>query len=270
MDLTNQATRVEQLRFWIDTLPECIIRMPEEELSFKPNPKKWSKKEILGHLIDSAVNNWRRFALAKRSEGVFVITPYPQDYLVEVNGYQSQTIDDIVRTWKQLNKRIYYLITNFSEEELQKQVETSTENVNNLGDLARDYVDHLEHHLKQIFPFQEQAAELPSWQLGLFSSEQALKNVPETFITLMASGSMLVELYKPERKDLQQPHKQDELYVVISGTGIFRREEQLTPFGPGDVLFVPAGEIHRFESFTEDFQTWVIFYGPEGGEKFSN
>lgn len=83
------------------------------------------------------------------------------------------------------------------------------------------------------------------------------------FITLMRDGNMSVELYAPERVDLQTPHDQDELYVVVSGSGQFYNDGRRHDFGPGDVLFVPAGKVHRFENFTPDFKTWVIFYGPK-------
>ena len=86
------------------------------------------------------------------------------------------------------------------------------------------------------------------------------------FTEAFRHGSMSVELYAPRGLDPQQPHRQDELYVVLSGTGTFFRDGERVPFGPGDVLFVPAGMVHRFETFTDDFQTWVIFWGPDGGE----
>ncbi|MGB5821599.1 MAG: cupin domain-containing protein [Saonia sp.] len=87
------------------------------------------------------------------------------------------------------------------------------------------------------------------------------------FLTLFEHGTLSVEIYKPERIDLQQPHSRDEVYVVVSGTGEFLNGDVQTTFAPGDFLFVPAGVPHRFENFTDDFATWVIFYGPEGGEK---
>ena len=59
----------------------------------------------------------------------------------------------------------------------------------------------------------------------------------------------------------------DEVYVVISGSGQFVSGDTRRPFGPGEVLFAPAGVAHRFEEFTADFATWVFFYGPEGGER---
>ena len=62
------------------------------------------------------------------------------------------------------------------------------------------------------------------------------------------------------------PHAQDELYIVIAGSGTFSKAGELRSFAPGDVIFVEAGLEHRFESFSEDFETWVIFWGPKGGE----
>lgn len=77
---------------------------------------------------------------------------------------------------------------------------------------------------------------------------------------------MSVEIYRPLKTDLQTPHLQDELYVIISGSGEFLNNGVRSPFGPGDMLFVPAGIEHRFENFTDDFAAWVIFYGPNEGE----
>ncbi|HEY9096795.1 MAG TPA: cupin domain-containing protein [Hydrogenophaga sp.] len=90
------------------------------------------------------------------------------------------------------------------------------------------------------------------------------------FVQALAHGSMSVELFVPATSDLgqdiQQPHAQDELYVVQRGQSDFVLQDQTTAVGPGDVLFVPAGAPHRFEHFSTDFVTWVIFYGPPGGE----
>lgn len=87
------------------------------------------------------------------------------------------------------------------------------------------------------------------------------------FVSLFKHGSLEVEIYQPKVVDKQKPHTRDEIYVVISGTGMFVNGDARLPFEPGEVLFVPAGVVHRFEDFTEDFATWVFFYGPDGGEK---
>jgi mannose-6-phosphate isomerase-like protein (cupin superfamily) len=86
------------------------------------------------------------------------------------------------------------------------------------------------------------------------------------FRELFAHGSLSIEIYRPVGADTQSAHTRDEVYVVIAGTGIFQDDGERRPFGPGDLLFVAAGVEHRFHDFSDDFSTWVVFYGPEGGE----
>lgn len=89
----------------------------------------------------------------------------------------------------------------------------------------------------------------------------------ERFAMAFARGTMSVELYAPVGHDPQTPHSQDELYIIHRGRGEFVLGDERIAFVEGDVLFVQAGVAHRFEKFTADFATWVIFYGPPGGEK---
>ena len=104
-----------------------------------------------------------------------------------------------------------------------------------------------------------------------FSVAEALARLPgtrgERFVELARHGTLSIELYAPRGNDPQQPHRQDEVYVVVSGSGRFRNGDREDRFGPGDVLFVPAGVTHRFEGFSDDLMVWVIFYGPDGGER---
>jgi mannose-6-phosphate isomerase-like protein (cupin superfamily) len=86
------------------------------------------------------------------------------------------------------------------------------------------------------------------------------------FVTLFRHGTLEVEIYRPRQVDRQRPHTRDEVYVVIAGSGRFVHGGVPQPFEAGEVLFAPAGAAHRFEEFTDDFVTWVFFYGPEGGE----
>jgi len=79
-------------------------------------------------------------------------------------------------------------------------------------------------------------------------------------------GTMITLLYAPKGQDPQQPHRQDEIYIVQSGAGVFDKAGEKRPFGPGDVIFVEANVVHRFEDFTDDFAVWAVFWGPEGGE----
>ena len=96
----------------------------------------------------------------------------------------------------------------------------------------------------------------------------ATKKWPEGVwdIETFKNGSMPLILYTPHGKDYQTPHDQDELYIVVKGSGIFVRESNEYRFEAGDVLFVPAGVYHYFKNFSEDVTLWVIFWGPKGGE----
>ncbi len=85
-------------------------------------------------------------------------------------------------------------------------------------------------------------------------------------IEVLKHGSMSLEIFAPKEQDFQTPHEQDELYFIVSGCGEFWLDGDTLPFAPGDVIFVPARVDHRFTTFTPDFVTWVLFYGPVGGE----
>ena len=102
--------------------------------------------------------------------------------------------------------------------------------------------------------------------IELLEAQNALSSHHSQFIKLFEHGSLEIELYKPDVVDYQQPHTRDEIYVIIEGSGDFILEEERFPFNKGDVIFVPAGDDHRFVDFTDDFATWVMFYGPVGGE----
>jgi mannose-6-phosphate isomerase-like protein (cupin superfamily) len=99
------------------------------------------------------------------------------------------------------------------------------------------------------------------WALDQLRDETDL-----TWLNLFKHGSLEVEIYQPHGHDPQEPHWCDEVYVVISGTGFFKNGDERQPFKPGDLMFVPAGVVHRFEDFSDDFATWVLFFGREGGE----
>jgi mannose-6-phosphate isomerase-like protein (cupin superfamily) len=106
----------------------------------------------------------------------------------------------------------------------------------------------------------------------IFSLADIVEKLPEEtpdtmrFHYALRHGTMKLGLYGPRKIDTQTSHKQDELYVVASGSGYFRKNGERRRFKAHDVIFVEAGAEHRFEEFTEDFLTWVIFWGPEGGE----
>ncbi len=88
----------------------------------------------------------------------------------------------------------------------------------------------------------------------------------ERYALGFSHGSMSVGVYAPVGGDPQQPHRRDELYIIQTGTGDLLIDGTRHAFAPGDVFFVGAGVAHRFENFSEGFSTWVVFWGPAGGE----
>ncbi|MDB5360289.1 MAG: cupin protein [Rhodospirillales bacterium] len=98
-------------------------------------------------------------------------------------------------------------------------------------------------------------------QLTIHDALAALGDRGETYLKLFAQPALDIALYKPDRTDPQTPHRRDEIYVIATGSGSFVQADETRPFGPGDLLFVPKGVPHRFENFTADFSTWVIFFG---------
>ena len=104
-----------------------------------------------------------------------------------------------------------------------------------------------------------------------FPLDRAIAALPppgtEQYVVPFRHGTLELGLYAPRGSDPQDPHTRDELCVVMRGAGWFVNGPARARFAPGDALFVPAGVAHRFEELTDDFVVWVVFYGPEGGER---
>lgn len=252
--------RLQQL---VAEVPRRLAAFSTDEMTLRPAPGKWSKREIMGHLCDSALHNWQRFLAAQHQPGVLEIKPYPQNELVRLNQYQDLPTGQIVALWASLNTQVLAVLKSLPAERLQHPVQLPDGTRVDLGFWADDYLSHLEHHLSQVFGEKTAAPALPSnWHIPLQTAVEALSQHPlgKPFVTLLEQGRMYVELYQPQGVDLQKPHDQDEIYVVASGSGWFSNNGERRRFGPGDLIFVPAGVEHRFEAFTSDFRTWVIFY----------
>lgn len=99
------------------------------------------------------------------------------------------------------------------------------------------------------------------------ATKEALQGHDKPFIEIWERGELQIELYEPRGIDTQTPHTRDEVYIVVKGSGNFMCAGETRPFDEGDVLFAPAGAEHRFIDFSGNLSVWVIFYGPEGGEK---
>src|SRR5213083_1846808 len=106
----------------------------EDGSSIKPSPNKWSIKEVIGHLVDSAQNNIRRFIVAQYDNNPLIV--YRQDDWVSINNYQSYQLEDLVQLWYLLNKQICSILSNASQDILQRTCQT--ESLHTIEWLAKD------------------------------------------------------------------------------------------------------------------------------------
>ena len=102
-----------------------------------------------------------------------------------------------------------------------------------------------------------------TYHISIDEAINLLSKEKNKFVDVMTNGKMTVEYYAPKLIDEQNPHKKDELYIITSGNSYFYRNGETIECKQGDVIFVPAHMEHRFINFSDDFSTWVIFYGEE-------
>jgi hypothetical protein len=146
-----RKAEIDRLTNHIDQVPGKFLALSEEQRLRKPAPGKWSPQEILGHLIDSALNNLRRFTEIQFLPQPFTVIGYQQDHLVTVNHYQQLPAAHLLPLWQQLNRQIVYVISGISSDKLALTVIVSPGETKTLEWLIIDYIDHMEHHLKQMF-----------------------------------------------------------------------------------------------------------------------
>jgi hypothetical protein len=151
---------IEELRAVVERCGSALARIPDAESARRPAPGKWSPREVIGHLIDSASNNHRRFVEAQFT-GDLVFTGYRQDDWVRVQAYQYAPWPGLIALWRAYNLHIAHVMDATPD-----AVRTTPRARHNLdevawkefareppatpGDLMADYVDHLKHHLRQI------------------------------------------------------------------------------------------------------------------------
>jgi hypothetical protein len=144
--MEKTAENIDQL------VQDFLILMITNDIDWagKPDANKWSKKEIIGHLIDSANNNLNRFVRCTYEQNFKLV--YAQNEWVAAQHYQDAKVEDLLTLWRLLNKQISTVIKNYPEQLLQNTCDTGRQEVNlrTVEFLANDYVAHLEHHLKQI------------------------------------------------------------------------------------------------------------------------
>jgi hypothetical protein len=144
--MQNAILKFEQL------LNENAIYFPTIDSTVLEAKKtgKWSKKEILGHLVDSAIHNLVRFTEINYLEKPYHHRPYSQNDLVNLNQYQTMDTNELTQLWLSLNKQIIRVFKNIDEKALDYQIILSDKSAIDLKFLMTDYVEHLEYHINQI------------------------------------------------------------------------------------------------------------------------
>ncbi len=125
-----------------------LQQLDEEKIASRPGPGKWSKKEILGHLADSAQNNLRRFVVTQYEELPTIV--YKQDFWVTANAYANVSKKDLIGLWKLLNLQICRVLENTPETNAARLCYTDDPEPHTISRLAEDYIKHLLHHMHQI------------------------------------------------------------------------------------------------------------------------
>ncbi len=141
---------LDQLTFIVEKAPSMLTQISDGKMSEKPTPNKWSKKEIIGHLIDSATNNHQRFV-----RGQFEAIPeicYDQNEWNKCSFYQQIDSNQIILFWTIYNRQLIEIVKRIPTDNLKKQVKVG-EKLLTIEYLFIDYIAHLEHHLKQVIDY---------------------------------------------------------------------------------------------------------------------
>ena len=139
-EILSRAVEVEGRR---------LAEISEEEASRAPSPGRWSRKQILGHLIDSALNNHQRFVRAAIA-GQLLFPGYEQDRWVEIQDHAGEGWPELVALWSHLNRLLVRVVRQIPPGSLSAECRIGDGRSATLGWLVEDYLRHLEHHLAQI------------------------------------------------------------------------------------------------------------------------
>ena len=134
---------IQSLERYLVEFPEMLRSIRHSDFEYKPAVDKWSKKEILGHLIDSAINNFTRFIVAQHQDNPII--QYDQVEWCRSNHHQTAEFNHLIALWENLNRQLLFIWSQLTPEILSRKANGYT-----LEYLVNDYVSHFEHHLKQI------------------------------------------------------------------------------------------------------------------------
>jgi hypothetical protein len=142
-------TFADSLQNIIDQLSPILRSQSNVHIRKPLGPEKWSRKQILGHLIDSAANNHQRF-VRTLIETPLAFPPYEQNSWVSLQAYQDHDWQVMVDLWSAYNTHFAHIIARIPESEITRECTIGNKPAVTLGWLIGDYLRHLKHHLRQI------------------------------------------------------------------------------------------------------------------------
>ncbi|WP_143310101.1 DinB family protein [Chitinophaga vietnamensis] len=144
------TTALDRLQYLCEVIPPLLQQIDEASFTFKPQPAKWSKKEILGHLIDSAANNHQRFVRTQFEEAPAIA--YDQNQWNTFSYHQQIDTQQLISFWTAYNKQLLALASLIPASLLGRECNVKG-TMFTLEFIITDYVSHLEHHLRQIVAY---------------------------------------------------------------------------------------------------------------------
>ena len=141
---------IKRLEYLTNIIPKILYEIDDENFSAKESENKWSKKEIIGHLIDSATNNHQRFIRGQFEENPEI--KYDQNNWNKFNFYQQIEKQQLISFWTLYNKQLIEIMNRMPTENLKRTIKNGDNNLT-IDFLIKDYVEHLEYHLKQVLDY---------------------------------------------------------------------------------------------------------------------
>lgn len=141
----------QHLQETIEKVLPLLHKIKDADATVKPAPDKWSAKEIMGHLVDSACNNHQKFVRTIQEDGI-KFPPYEQDAWVNIQRYNDIPWNELLQLWQVYNHHIAHIMRQIPDAALPNRIQIGKSEPFTLDFIVRDYPEHMKHHLLEVLP----------------------------------------------------------------------------------------------------------------------